>query len=207
MDVKTSPRTPDYPVERFFVERWSPRAFTPETISEEDLLGVLEAARWAPSGLNAQPWRFVYSFRGEAQFDALIAALWEGNRGWAQHAAALIAITTKTTLIPPGSDAEAPNPGHVFDAGAAWGHLALQAHLNGWATHAMGGIEPAKVAMAVKMPAGYAVQIVVAIGKRAGADQLPEALRAREVPSPRRALGDTAFRGTFPFDTTLGQPS
>jgi nitroreductase len=199
MNVKTSPRMADYPVEDFFVERWSPRAFTPETISEEELLGLLEAARWAPSGLNAQPWRFVYSFRGDAHFDALIATLWEGNRVWAQHASALVAITTKTTLIPPGSDAEVPNPGHVFDAGTAWGYLALQAHLKGWATHAMGGIDPAKVAETVKMPDGYAVQIVVAIGKRAGAGQLAEPLRARENPSPRRALGDLAFHGTFPL--------
>ncbi|MVA80803.1 nitroreductase [Agrobacterium vitis] len=198
MDVKTVSRTADHPIEDFFVNRWSPRAFTEETISEQDLLGVLEAARWAPSGLNAQPWRFIYSFRGESQFDEVITALWEGNRVWAQHAAALIVITTKTTLIPPGSDAEVPNPGHSFDAGTAWGYLALQAHLKGWSTHAMGGIDPVKTAEAVNMPEGYAMQVVIAIGRRASADQLPEALRGRETPSPRRPVDASAFHGTFP---------
>ncbi|MCY1668053.1 nitroreductase family protein [Rhizobium sp. SL86] len=199
MDVNNNTRVADHPIADFFKDRWSPRAFGTETMSGDDLLGLLEAARWAPSGLNAQPWRFVYSFRGEPQFDALIAALWEGNRGWAQHAAALIAITTKTTLVLPGSETEVPNPGHAFDAGAAWSHFALQAHLNGWSTHAMGGFDPAKAAAALKMPEGYAMQVVIAVGRRADADQLPEALRGRESPSPRRPVLDLAFHGTFPL--------
>lgn len=198
MTIATTFRIADHPIEEFFAGRWSPRAFTAETISERELLGLLEAARWAPSALNAQPWRFVYSFRGEAQFDRLVSSLSPNNQSWAGHAAALIAIATKTTLLPPGADVEKPSPSHSFDAGAAWGHFAIQAHLKGWSTHAMGGFDPGKAAEAIGLPEGHAMQVVVAIGRRGSAEQLPEALRGREKPSPRRVIGESAFRGRFP---------
>ncbi|WP_370677327.1 nitroreductase family protein [Pleomorphomonas sp. PLEO] len=197
MSINPPSRIADYPIEDFFTARWSPRAFAMDTVSEQELLGLLEAARWAPSGLNAQPWRFVYSFRGEAAFDAILASLWEGNQVWAKNASALIAVVAKTTLIPPGADKEVPNPSYSFDAGAAWGYFAVQAHLRGWSSHAMGGFDAARAAEAIGMPDGYAMQAVVAIGKKGSVDALPEVLRKREVPSPRRQITDSAFRGKF----------
>jgi nitroreductase len=190
-------RIADHPVAEFFTGRWSPRAFSADTISESELLVLLEAARWAPSGLNVQPWRFVYSFRGEAEFDTLVTSLWEGNQIWAKNAAALVAVAASTTLIPPGSDKAVPNPSFSFDAGAAWAHLAIQAHLNGWVTHPMGGFTPALAAEMIGLPEGFAMQAIIAIGKRGEAETLPESLRGRETPSPRRPLANTAFRGKF----------
>ncbi|MCM2475026.1 nitroreductase [Rhizobium sp. CG5] len=208
MNARTVSRSADHPIEDFFTARWSPRAFTAETVSEPELLGLLEAARWAPSGLNAQPWRFVYSFRGEVEFDAILASLWTGNQVWAKNAAALIAVAAKTTLIPPGADKEIVNPSYGFDAGAAWGYFAIQAHLNGWSSHAMGGFDAERAAEAIAMPDGYAMQVVIAVGKRASAETLPEVLRNRETPSPRRPITESAFRGKFAFlaDTDGYQP-
>lgn len=197
MSSNENGRVADHPIAEFFTGRWSPRAFAADSISEPELLGLLEAARWAPSGLNVQPWRFVYSFRGEGDFDAVVSSLWEGNQIWAKNAAALITIAAKTTLIPPGSDKEVPNPAFGFDAGAAWGYFAIQAHLNGWATHAMGGFDPAKAAEAIALPEGYALQAIIAIGKKGNAAGLPEQLRQRELPNGRRPVKDSVFHGKF----------
>jgi len=82
-------RTPDHPVEDIFVSRWSPRAFDRSEMPEADLKTILEAARWAPSAFNVQPWRFVYARRGEAGWDDLVGLLNPFNRDWAQHASAL----------------------------------------------------------------------------------------------------------------------
>jgi nitroreductase len=197
MNKETALRIADYPIEDIFTSRWSPRSFTAETISEQAVLGLLEAARWAPSGLNAQPWRFVYSLRGSPEFDAVLATLWEGNRVWAKEAAALIAIAAKTTFLPPGADKEVPNPAHSFDAGAAWGYFALQAHLSGWSSHAMGGFDPAGAADATALPQGFALLAIIAVGKQASPEKLPEPLRSREVPNSRRRITESAFRGKF----------
>lgn len=110
---------------------------------------------------------------------------------------ALIAISAKTTLVPPGSDKDVPNPAHSFDAGAAWGYFAIQAHLSGWSSYAMGGFDAGRAAAAIGMPDGYAMQAIVAVGRHAVAETLPEQFRAREVPSPRRPITASAFHGKF----------
>ncbi|MBP6738082.1 MAG: nitroreductase family protein, partial [Rhodobacteraceae bacterium] len=134
-----SPRIPDHPVDPQFLGRWSPRAFTAETMGEETLLTLLEAARWAPSAVNVQPWRFAWGLRGDSGFEAIANTLVPFN-GWAKQAAALVVVASKTTRT--ASDrSEAANPSHAFDAGAAWMSLALQAHLAGWAAHGMGGFD------------------------------------------------------------------
>lgn len=155
------------------------------------------SACWKPPGLNAQPWRFIYAFRGEESFDRLVDALWPANQSWAKNAAALVAIASKITLIPQGGQSEVPSPSHGFDAGAAWGYFALQAHIKGWATHAMGGFDPARAAEVMQLPEGYALHAIVAIGMRGEPGSLPEPLRARETPSDRRPLTESAFHQVF----------
>ncbi|MDP9901808.1 nitroreductase [Variovorax ginsengisoli] len=161
-------------------------------------MGLLEAARWAPSGLNVQPWRFVYALRGDDHWARLVASLWPGNQVWASNAAALVAITTHTLFTPPGAPAPMVNPSHAFDAGSAWAHLALQATMSGWNVHAMGGFDAAAAAAAIHLPSDHALHAIVAIGKRGDAQQLPEALQARETPSLRRPLAESVFHGAYP---------
>ena len=190
-----SPRKPDHPVDAMFVERWSPRAFSAEAMTAETVLTMLEAARWAPSASNRQPWRFVWSLRGEAGFAAVAAALSAGNRVWAPQSAALVVVGS--TLTAQSADGEVPNVTHQFDAGTAWGHLALQAHLMGYAAHAMGGFDAEAVAQAVKLPKGHMLHAVVALGRRGDPASLPEHLRGREAPNGRLPLSETARHATF----------
>ncbi len=190
-----NPRIAEHPVDPIFVERWSPRSFNDETLPESALLTMLEAARWAPSASNHQPWRFAYGLRGDAGFDAILGSLVEFNAAWAVKAAALVAIASKTTVA--GPEGDVPNAFHSFDAGAAWANLALQAHLSGHVAHAMGGFDRARAAAALNLPADYQLQAIVAIGRRADAAALPEKLRARETPSGRVPLAQIARRGAF----------
>lgn len=193
-----SPRTALHPVDPLFLDRWSSRAFAADEIAEAELLSLIEAARWAPSAINLQPWRFAYGLRGDEGFAALAATLAPGNALWAPKAAALVAIASKETMLPAGADAEVINPAHAFDAGAAWVSLAYQAQRAGWVAHAMGGFDHAEAAQALGLPAGHAVHAVIAIGRRGAAEALPEALQAREQPSQRLPLERIAARGRFP---------
>lgn len=190
-------RVATHAIDPQFIERWSPRAFTGEDIPEATLLGFIEAARWAPSAYNAQPWRFLYARRDSADWQRYLSLLIEANRGWAQHASALLVIVSKTTFVPPGKSEEQPAASHAFDTGAAWGFFALQAHLAGWHTHAMSGFDKELARRELKIPAGYEVHAMVAVGKRGDAASLPEALQARETPSPRLALEAIAAQGDF----------
>src|SRR4029079_10675808 len=92
--TKANSRTADYPIEALFLERWSPRAFTDEPISERDLLTLLEAARWAPSSFNSQPWRFLYARRGTEPWAQFLGLLNEYNQSWAKNAAALLILVS-----------------------------------------------------------------------------------------------------------------
>ena len=188
-------RVPTHPVDAQFLNRWSPRAFSEATMTEPEVLSVLEAARWAPSASNNQPWRFVWGLRGDAGFAAILDGLVPFNQMWAGKAAALVMVASKTTVA--GNEGEAANPYHAFDTGTSWGHLALQAHLNGFITHGMAGFDHVKMAANLHLPEGYALHAAVAIGRQGDAAGLPDMLRAREVQSGRLALSEVARHGSF----------
>lgn len=190
-----APRIPSRDIHPMFSARWSPRAFSDETIAEPALLTLLEAARWAPSAANHQPWRFAYGLRGDAGFAAMAGTLAPTNALWAGKAAALVAVASKATVA--GPEGDMPNRWHAFDAGAAWGGLALQAHLAGWAAHAMGGFNHEAAAQALNLPADHEIHAIVAIGRQGDANGLPEPLRAREVPNARLPLDKIARHGSF----------
>ncbi|CAH1661283.1 hypothetical protein CHELA1G11_12409 [Hyphomicrobiales bacterium] len=134
-------RSPTHPIHQVFLDRWSPRAFTDAEIPLETLKVILEAARWAPSAFNAQPWRFLYARRGDANWETFLGSLNAFNRSWAAHAGALVFVVSRATMRPPGGEEDVPSYSHSFDAGAAWGFLALQATLLGWHSHAMTGFD------------------------------------------------------------------
>lgn len=190
-------RTAEYPIDPQFLERWSPRAFTGEATTERDLLTLLEAARWAPSSYNSQPWRFIYARKGTDAWDRFLGLLNEFNRSWAQNAGALIILVSKTTMLPPGADKEIPAYSHSLDAGAAWANLALQASKLGLAAHAMVGFDMARTVTELGIPTGYHVEAAIAVGKPGDPSILPEALRARETPNGREPLSKIASEGKF----------
>jgi nitroreductase len=198
MTTSANGRTADHAIDPIFLERWSPRAFTPEVISEADLQVLFEAARWAPSSSNSQPWRFVYARRGTSHWEKLLGLLNAFNLSWAQHAAALIVVVSKETMAVPGKDEEIPSYNHSFDTGAAWMSLALQATRLGWRAHGMAGFDRARAVTELNVPPGHRVEAAIAIGKPGDKAQLPEAMRARETPSQRHPITATTFEGAFP---------
>ena len=128
-------------------------------------------------------------------WDKLLSLLIEFNQSWAKTASALVFVISSETM--PGRDGPVPARSHAFDTGAAWGFLALQAAHMGWHTHAMSGIEWARVYQELNVPTGHQVHAAVAIGKKGPASQLPETLQARETPSSRKPLAELVFEGGF----------
>jgi nitroreductase len=196
-DMTAAARVPEHTIDPLFHERWSPRAFTDEPIPEEVLRGLFEAAHWAPSASNLQPWRFVWARRGTPAFDRFLATLAPGNQAWASRAAALVAIVSHEVVPAAPGEAPARSQSHSFDAGAAWAQLALQAHLWGWATHAMGGFDRDSARAALRVPEGWRIEVFVAVGRQGDPATLPDWARAREKPNGRKPLAELVREGEF----------
>ncbi|MBP6029998.1 MAG: nitroreductase family protein [Sphingobium sp.] len=190
-----SERTADHIILPQFLERWSPRAYDPRPIDEETLKTVLEAARWAPSAFNYQPWRFACALRGDGYWKAYLDALIPFNQAWAANASALIYIVSDTIMEAYGE--RKPSHSHSFDSGAAWMAMALQAHSMGLITHGMSGIDFDKAAKAINLPEGFSIEAAVALGYPGDKAILPKELQEREVPSDRKPLGETMVMGSL----------
>jgi nitroreductase len=135
--------------------------------------------------------------RGSEQWDSFMSLLIDFNQGWAKSAAAILFVVSRTHSGELGSAEQKPIYSHSFDAGTAWGFMALQAHMSGYEAHGMTGVHFDKAPDVLGIPDGYRVECAVAIGKIGDKNQLPEGLRDREVPSPRKPLSDVAFNGKF----------
>ncbi|MDR0214213.1 MAG: nitroreductase family protein [Comamonas sp.] len=179
-------RTTATPIQSQFLQRMSPRAFVPEALTSAQIEQLVDAARWAPSASNKQPWHFAYALRGDANWEAFSNIPNEFNRRWCLNAGALIVLL---------SDAEASPGKHSFDAGCAWGYLALEAHAMGLATHAMGGFSADEARQVLGLPAHLVPEVVIAVGQRADAATLPDDLRERETASPRKPLAEVLSAG------------
>ena len=190
-------RTADHPIDAMFLERWSPRAFTGELLTEADLLTMLEAARWAPSSYNSQPWRFIYARRDTASWERFLDLLVPFNRSWAASASALVILVSNSLMRPPGSDKDVPSHTHSFDTGTASGYFALQANKMGWRIHGMVGFDQDRAFAELNVPVGYRVEAAYAVGRLGDPATLPDALREREHPNSRTPLAELAFEGTF----------
>jgi len=194
-----SQRQPHHPVDPLFLERWSPRAFDGSEMPDADLMTMFEAARWAPSAFNSQPWHFLYAKRGDSNWDRFLKLLIPWNQGWAHTASVLIymvsdslPMTDKKTGAPAGSHT------HSFDAGAAWVSLALQATRMGYHAHGMSGIQFDLARAELGLPDRYRLEAACVIGKIGDSAQLDEKLRAREHPSDRRPASGFVHAGNFP---------
>ncbi|MCZ2849885.1 nitroreductase family protein [Modestobacter sp. VKM Ac-2978] len=177
------------PLHPLLAERWSPRALDPRhDLAVEQLTAVLEAARWAPSASNTQPWRFAVALRGRAEFAAVLDALQPGNQAWAHGASALI-IAAAETVGPDGTS----RPWAVYDTGQAVAHLSVQAQHEGLAVHQMGGFHRDRVAALLAAPGVVTPLVVLAVGRRDDAVQLAEPFASRE----------TAVRDRLPLEQLL----
>jgi nitroreductase len=188
-----SHRKAEYPVDRIFIDRWSPRAMSGEEVSSEELMSLFEAARWAPSSFNNQPWRFLYARRDSEQWDLFLSLLGDYNRQWAGHAAALILIISKKTF----DRDQRPSKTHSFDAGAAWENLALQGYLKNLVVHGMEGFDYERARQDLKIPRDYEIEAMAAVGRPGDLKEMPPRIQQKEAVSERKKLEEIVFNGAF----------
>ena len=161
--------------------RWSPRSFAERPVTREQMEKILEAARWAPSAANGQPWRFVVCLKGEPEFQLLWQCLAEGNQPWTANAAVLVALCTRSVR-----DSGKPNTHGWYDAGQAAASLSLQALADGVYVHQMAGFSADAVRSAFDIPADFEAVTVLALGYRGEAEDLPQPYQEWEGSSRER---------------------
>lgn len=188
-------RKPDYDVDPLIVRRWSPRAMSGEALTDDELMTLFDAARWAPSSYNEQEWRFLYATRAGGHWPAFFELLLEGNRAWCDRAGVLVVVTAAMHFTRTGK----PNPVHAFDTGAAFQNLALQGAKMGLVVHGMAGFDYERARATLNVPETHAVLAMIAIGRPGDAADLPEPLRALEQPSLRKPIREIAREGRFAF--------
>jgi len=165
-----------------------------EPITHADLLVLFEAARWAPSSGNTQPWRILYATRDSAHWPLFFDLLVERNKIWCRHAAVLLLFISRTVSEQTGR----PLKTHAYDAGAAWENLALQGTLRGLVVHGMAGFDYARARTVLGIPDDFQVDAMAAVGKPGLIETLPEDLQVRETPSRRKGLSELVFEGPYP---------
>lgn len=186
---KTS--TTHFPIHALLSERWSPRAFTDQAIKTEELGSLLEAARWAPSCFNEQPWRFLVATRDDAAgFERLASCLMDGN-AWARQAPVLILTVARMTF----ERNNKPNRHAWHDVGLAAQNLVVQAQALGLSTHQMAGFDVQRAREVLGIPAGFEPVGMIAVGHRAAPETLPEPLAEREVAARERKELDAIVLG------------
>jgi len=186
-------RSPEHEIDSLIINRWSPRSFMPEEISDKELFSLFEAARWAPSSSNSQPWRFIYAKRNSKNWNDLFNFLGDFNKQWCAYASALVVIVSRKFF----EHNDQPSLTHQFDTGAAWENLAIQAVSQGLITHAMGGFDHEKARNDLEIPMDFEVVAMIAIGKRGPKEKLPPELQARETPNTRKSLSEIVMEGKF----------
>jgi nitroreductase len=192
-DVKKA--SPAHPIHKLLAERWSPYGFTDQAVSDSDLSSLFEAARWAPSSYNEQPWTyFVATRKTPAEFARLLSCLVEGNQAWAKTAPVLALGVVSHKFAQSGKD----NRAAVHDLGLASANLVVEATSRGLAVHQMIGLLPDQARELYRIPAHAEAWTALAIGYKADAAGLPEALRERDLsPRRRKPASEFVFTGSW----------
>jgi len=191
--TQATSRIPEATVDSAFLERWSRRSLSERPLNPELIATLFEAARWAPSASNLQPWLFVYATSAEALAVAR-PLLKENNQRWASRAPLLIFVFARKRHPETG----APVRTAAFDTGAAWQSLSLQAHKLGLSTRAMGGIHHEQVYGALGVPAEDFESIAaIAVGYPESRESLPEDLQGKEQPTTRKSVREFVFEGRY----------
>ena len=192
--------TTSAPLHPLLAHRWSPRAWSSETITREQTRPLFEAARWAASANNGQPWRFVVGHRGDSTWDVLHDSLMPGNQPWAEAAPLLVLAVTQTT-----DDEGQPRRTAAYELGLAVSQLTVQAHAEGLHVHQMGGFSPERASEALGLPSTMTPYVVLAIGEYGDPETLAEPFRSRELaPRTRKSLDEVVFAGTWGHPADLG---
>ncbi len=188
-------RQSPFPIQPLLLSRVSSRAFSTERLTEDELMQLFEAARWAPSSYNNQPWRFIYARRGEKEWDVFFNVLIDFNKSWCQMADTLVLVVSRNLF----EHNNQPAPTAQFDTGAAWMSLALEANAKKLVAHAMQGFDYAAIKANLQIPDTFTVEAMIAIGKPGDKAALPPEIREKEVPSLRKPLSQIISKGKFIF--------
>ena len=188
-------RQTEHKISPWLLKRWSPRAFSGEAISDDELMALLEAAHWAPSSYNGQPWRFIYAKNGTPAWEKLFSTLVEFNQLWVKKASVLLLILSRNNF----EHNEQPNLTASFDAGAAWENLALEAVSRGLIAHGMSGFDYKKARTNFNITEDYKLEAIIAIGRPGEKTDLPADLQTSEAPSTRKPLSELVSEGKFQF--------
>ena len=184
----------DHPIHPLLSDRWSPRLFSERQVSRNDLLSILEAARWAPSAFNEQPWRFIYGFKGSPEFDVIHSCLKEGNQSWTKDASVLILTFSKDFF----DRNQKPNNIAKHDLGLAAMSMVIEAQSKNIFTHQMAGIEADKIIVEYKIPEGFTPFTGIALGYLAAAESLNEEQKKSEYKvQSRNPIPSFAGEGNF----------
>lgn len=185
----------DHAIEPHLANRWSPYGFAGKDVATEDLLAILEAARWAPSSYNEQPWRYILARRADHEaFAKLLSCLVEANQVWARHAPVLLIGVAMLNFARNGK----PNKAAQHDLGLAAGNLSVEATARGLAAHQMAGIIPERVRELYTLPEDAEPLTAIAIGYPGDGGNLPEELQARDsAPRSRRRLSEFVFENAW----------
>ena len=186
-------RKSTYPINPLILNRWSPRSMTGEELDNEEIMSLFEAARWAPSSYNNQPWRFIYAKRNTEHWDRLFNLLVEGNRAWAKNSALLVVVISRKNF----EYNEKPARTHQFDAGSAWEKLALEAFSRGIVAHGMQGFDYDKARIDLEIPTDFEVMAMIAIGKKGPRENLSPELQEKEKLTDRKPLKDIVMEGIY----------
>ncbi len=192
MTRKAETSVPIHPV---LSERWSPRSLDEEaTVTIEDLTAMLEAARWAPSANNVQPWRFIIARRGDENFTKIVATLAGFNKTWAPKASAFVVIVADMKHRD-GSDRQIS----LYDSGLAAAHLSLEAHHRGYVVHQMAGFDKPLMKSEFTIADGFDPIVIMAIGTKAPLENLtdPALLERETAPRTRLAIADLIISGSI----------
>jgi nitroreductase len=188
------PAATDFPVHDLIRDRWSPRAFANKPVEPAVLASLFEAARWAPSSYNVQPWVYLVATKDDAKnFEKMLSVLVEFNAGWAKEAPVLVLAVAGLKLLDGN-----PNRNAFYDTGAASALLSVEATARGLAVHQMAGYDSAKAKAAFDIPADWEPIAAMAIGYPGHPDSLPHGLRDREVaPRTRKPLSEFVMSGRW----------
>ncbi len=187
-------RKANYNIYPLILNRWSPRAMSGEELTDDELMQLFEAARWAPSSYNGQPWRFIYAKRNTADWEKFFNLLIDWNKQWCKNAAALVVIISRKTFEHNNNQLSHT---YAFDTGAAWENLCLEGSGRGLVVHGMEGFDYEAARKELEIPDDYEVLAMAAIGKRGKKEDLPQQMQEREFPSDRKQLSEIVMQGKF----------
>jgi nitroreductase len=185
-----------YPIQELFIERWSPRAFSEMPVEKEKVRSILEAARWAPSAGNQQPWRFFIGFHGDDTWMKIFESLDEGNKVWVRPVPVLLLSMGEKTYYRKGK--QFTNSYYAYDTGQAAAYLTAEAAFHGLHVHQMGGFDAETAARILEIPEDFQPLTVIAVGYLADPSILPDDLKERELaPRTRKGFDELVFSGKF----------